>query len=236
MGDDLRGQPFAQAFLRLHLAREEHQFPRLGRADHLGQEVGSADVARQSHVGVGTVEIGLVGQDAEVAGQCRRHASADGRAIHHGDGGLGHALQLVVHLCRFVEALDAHFRFVPDRVVAVLDGQRVERIRLAEVFDVTAGTEGASRTRDDHHAHFRIADGQAQRIGDAVTHGRAHRIHGVWPIEGQDEHTLLQSGLDQLFTHANSSKMRLRDIASRVQMQYSEPPPARPDIPNNQRP
>ena len=161
------------------LGRAQHrrgqiQFARLGAAEHLGQEISAAVIARQSDLGERGRDLAGGAGDAQVAGQRDREPGAGGGAVDLRHHGLRHLVQ------------DArHFHAAAQIGHLGLEGER--RPALRHRFDVAADAERAAGALQEHRAHLVIVSRAPRRLHQPARHVRIERVAPVGAIHGDGE-------------------------------------------------
>jgi hypothetical protein len=137
-------QTQAQRFRRIEGIGGEQKLLGLGRAGVTRQQPGDAEIAAESDLGVRSPELGLIGSNAQIAGQANSQARAHGESVDAGDGDLGHAVEPPGNLLSAAQPIDAFF-------------ERARRgVLLRHAADVAAGAEGPARASHNYHGHARI--------------------------------------------------------------------------------
>ncbi len=126
------------------------------------------------------VELGRVGDEADVAAERQVHAGADRRAV---DGGQ----------CRQRTASDPEEPLV-DRAEALAG-------RLGEIAEVGAGTEGGRCAGDDQRADGLVGLERVHRLEDLGHHRRGQRVALVGVVQGECRNAVGHVGEHQWFSH-----------------------------------
>jgi hypothetical protein len=124
-------------------------------------------------------DAGLLGGDAQIAGQGDTTAGADRVTADGRDAGLGELSH------RQVEAVEAaHEAAVPlpggsARVGVALCGQAVQQVQVA------AGGEGSAGAGQHHRSHVRVGGQLATGGANGLAHRLGHGVQAVRVLEGE---------------------------------------------------
>ena len=169
----------------------EVELTRLRGADEMRQEIASAIVTRRADLREGGCELGVVGRDAHVTGQCDGEASTCGGARDHGQRWLWHFMQ---HAAEVGARPDAVYPLIECRCGSAFG------LRGHEALHVAACAEGATGAGDHDHAHFRVegeAGGRGRQGLDEFTRQRVARLR---PVEGERRDAVFKC-FDQMGGH-----------------------------------
>ena len=156
----------------------------MAAAEHLGQEIGAAVIARQSDLGEGGGDLAGSAGDAEVAGQRDREPGA-GRG----------AVELRHHRLRHLVQDARHFHAAAQ--IGHLGLERQWRPALRHRLDVAADAERAAGALEQHGAHLVILSRAPRRFDQPARHVRIERIAPVGAVHGDGE----QPGVELLEDH-----------------------------------
>ena len=169
----------------------EVEFPRLGRADQVGQEIAAAIVPRRADLGEGRGQLGVRRGDAKVAGERHGQARARGGPGDDGQRRLGHLVQPAAELHPAAQAVDPLVEggcgdagFPPGD----------------EALHVTPGAEGPAGPGQHHHPDRRIESETRPRRRQGGQQLPGQGIARLGPVEGQGGHAILE-GFDELIGH-----------------------------------
>ena len=83
----------AVSFRRIEGVGEKQQLFRFGRTGVMSEQPCGPEIAAERDLRIGSAELGLIGGNAQIAGQAHRKSGAHGEAVHGGECHFGHAVQ-----------------------------------------------------------------------------------------------------------------------------------------------
>ena len=117
-------------------------------------------------------EPGVLGRDAELAGQRYAHAAAHGDAVHESHDGLFVSEHLVIELILVVEEFAARHAAIVQR-------------RVAQEGDIAAGAKAAPfRMVEDHRFDRVVVSPFGERPAHRVDHLQRQRVQRLGPVQG----------------------------------------------------
>ncbi|VTR68086.1 hypothetical protein DESC_690024 [Desulfosarcina cetonica] len=172
-GHGLVHQADAHGFAAVDIFPGEEQFTGLARSDQILDQPEGAAGDRRGDLGFGAADLGLLGGDADVAGQGQFVARTDGVAVDGGDG-------------RFFEADHATRN--------VLQGDQVVPVGFQGAgfgfLEVGAGGKGPALAGDHHHLDGFIRAGIVQGGLKIQPEAFVHGIEHLGAIESGDGHAV----------------------------------------------
>ena len=149
-------------------------------AHDTGHALGAAEAGDDAQAHFGLAELGLLGSDADVAGQGHLAAAAQGEAVDRGDGGLLHQ----VHPQQ-------------DAVAQLTEGQALSHVHGGHLADVSAGDEGAASAGDDDHVDVVVVLHVVQSSFKLGKDGLIQGVQSLGAVHGDDRDVVLFGDLNK---------------------------------------
>ena len=151
------------------------EFRRARQSDNTRQKKRRAEIRIQPQRSERLREHGLIGRNAQIAGQRHAQSPARGRTVHGGNHHLGHRGD---RQANFLAHLEHRLEFVHGLATS----------RIAHEIDVSAGAKSAPRPCQHHGAHGLIFARAQQTVDQRAAQVGIQRVELLGPIQPQGQY------------------------------------------------